>query len=77
MVAIAEEVKLQTFALDHADIGDIIDIDGGEIRLAGDGTKACKLRTVETHPVIVLLMAVLESLEHFGGIILTVSRCTA
>ena len=55
-----EKIQFQAFAFHHPDIGDITDDDFGKIRLSGDGTKTRKLRTVEFHPVVIVLMPVFE-----------------
>ena len=69
VVSETEEIEFQAFAFDHALVGEIGDTNFGKIGLSGDGTEAGELRAVETNPVVVLGMFVLESLEHLGGIV--------
>ena len=54
VIAETEQIQFQALAFHHFYIGNIIDVDGGEIRLAGDRTEAGKFRTVEAHPVIIV-----------------------
>ena len=72
MVTETEEIELQALALHHLDVGDIVDMDGGEIRLPGDGAEARELRAIEAHPIVVLRMLVGEGLQHLGRVILPV-----
>ena len=72
VVAEADEVELETLTLHHALIGEIADAYLCKVGLAGDGAKACELRAVELHPVVVLGVFVLERFEHLGSIVLTV-----
>ena len=74
MVAKAEEVELQALRLHHAHIGHIGDVDGGEIRLAGYGAEAGEFGTVELDEVVIVLMLVLEGLQHPRIIICGVFR---
>ena len=69
MVAEAEEIKLQAFALHHLDIRNVADANLGKIGLSRDGTQRCELGAVETHPLVIALVLVDESLEHLGRII--------
>ena len=69
MVAEAEQIELEALALDHADIRDILDAYLGEIRLPGDRTETREFRTVETHPVVILLMLVHKRLQHLRSIV--------
>ena len=69
MVAEREEIELQAFALHHPDIRNITYYDFGKVRLPGDGTKRGELGAVELHPVVVILMPVLKSLQHFWSIV--------
>ena len=72
VAAEAEEVELEALALHHAAVGDVVDADLGEVRLARDRAQARELRAVEAHPVVVLGVAVLEGLEDLGSIVLAV-----
>jgi len=63
-----EEVQFQGLGLHHAFAREIVDAYLGEIRLTGDGTQRGEFGTVETHPVVVVGMAVLEGLED-GGVV--------
>lgn len=69
VVTETEKIELETFALNHLDIRDIADTDFSEVRLPGDRTKTCKLRTVEAYPVVVPLMLVHKGLQHFRSVV--------
>jgi len=72
MVAEAEEIELETLALDHAHIRDIVDVDRRIVGLSGDGAEAGELGAVEAHPVVIALMLVGEGLQHLRGVVLAV-----
>ena len=59
-----EEVKLQALALHHPLTGDVEDFYLSKVRLSRNGAQRRKLRTVELHPVVVVLMKVLEGFQH-------------
>lgn len=63
VVAEAEQIQLQAFALDHAHIRYIIDVEMSEIGLSCLGAQGCEFRTVETYQVITILMLVDEGLK--------------
>ena len=67
-----EEIKFQALAFHHLHIRKIADTYLSKIRLSGNGTKAGKLRTVKTHPVIIFGMLIIKSFQYFGSIILLV-----
>jgi len=77
MAAEGEQIELERLRLHHLDIGDIGDDDVGKVRLASDGTQRGELRAIELHPVVVLLMRILESLKHFGCIVLLIEGALA
>ena len=52
----AEQVQLEGFALYHAFSRNIGDGNGGKIRLSGNRTQGCKLRTIELNKIIVIRM---------------------
>jgi len=64
-----EEVELQGLAFDHALGRDVGDRYRSEVRLARDGAQRRELRAVELDPVVVILMLVLESLQHSGIVV--------
>lgn len=72
VVAEAEQVQLERLALHHALARHIRDVDGCKVRLAGDRTEACKFRTVEAYPVIIVRMLVCKRFQYFRGIVLFV-----
>ena len=72
VVAETEEIELQTLALHHFHIGNVADADFRKIGLSRYRAKAGELRSVETYPVILTGMFVVECLQHFGGVILLV-----
>ena len=57
-----EEIELQTLALHHLDIRNVADANLGKVGLYCNSTQRCELGSVETHPVVVALMLVDESL---------------
>ena len=69
MIAKTEEIQLQTLRLHHPLTRNIQDLNLSKVRLPRDGTKRCKLRTVELNPIIVLRMLVLESLQNLRRIV--------
>ena len=70
----AEEVELETLALDHAYIGNVHDANLSKVRLSGNRAQRRELRAVEPHPVVVALMLVSECLEHLRSIVHAVLR---
>ena len=70
VIAEAEEVEFQALALHHSFVGQVADAYLGEVRLSGDGAECRELRAVEAHPIVVLRVFVLESLQHFGVVVL-------
>ena len=53
MTAEAEQIKFQTLAFHHLNVGDVADTYFCKVRLSGYGAQACKFGTVETYPVII------------------------
>ena len=72
VAAEAEEVELEALALDHPHVGDVADAQLREVRLARNRAQGRELRAVETHPIVVVAVLVLEGLEHAGIIVLAV-----
>ena len=64
VVAEAEKIELQRFALHHFYTGDIGDIDRGKVRLSGDGAQTGELGTVELYKVVTILVLVFKGLKH-------------
>ena len=69
VVAKAEEIEFEAFALHHLRSGNVADADFGKVGLSGDGTKRRELGTVELHPIIVAGMLVVKCLQHLGRIV--------
>ena len=63
LVAIRGEIKLERFALDAETIGRVIDIDPGEIGLAGHRTNRCEIIGFKMDPVIPTWRWIWKSLE--------------
>ncbi len=74
VVTKAEEIELETLALHHFHVGNIVDAYGGEVGLTGNGAETGKFRAIERYPVVVLLMFVYEGFQHLRCIILFVCR---
>ena len=74
MVAEAEQVEFQAFALDHAHTRDVVDDDVAKIGLARLGAQRGELGAIERHHIFILGVLVLESLEHIGTIIKLILR---
>ena len=72
MVSEAEEIQFQTLAFHHPYVRQIADTYLSKVRLACNRTKACKLRAIETHPIVILRMLVLERLQYLRSIVLTI-----
>ena len=66
MIAETEQVQFQAFTFYHPFAGNVLNVYGGKIGLRGNGAKACKFRAVETYPVIVVRMRILEGFEDVG-----------
>ena len=73
VIAEAEEIKFKTLALHHLYVGDVGYANLGEVGLTGDGAEGCKLRAVESYPIVVAGMFVYESLEHLRCVVVTVA----
>ena len=65
VVSEREEVELQALTLHHTFVRHIGDADFGKVRLARDGAERGEFRAVETHPVVVAGVLVLEGFQHF------------
>ena len=74
MIAEAEQIQLQTLALDHAHTRNIVDNDVTEVRLARLGAQRGELGTIERHHIFILGVLVLEGLEHVGAIVKLILR---
>ena len=62
VAAEAEQVELQTLALHHLDIGNIVDVDGGKVWLPRDGAEAGELWAIKAYPIVIARMLVGERL---------------
>ena len=69
VVAEAEEIELQTLALDHAHAGDVVDDDVAKVGLARLGTQRGELGAIERHHILILGVLVLEGLEYIGAVV--------
>ena len=72
MVAEAKEIKLEALAFHHQRTRDIINDNMSKIGLTCLGAQRSKLGTVERHQVIIFRVLVLEGLQHFRRIVVTV-----
>jgi len=64
VIAEAEQIELERFALYHLDVGHIADVDGSEVRLSGNRAEAGEFRAVEFHEVIAVRMFIVKSLQY-------------
>jgi hypothetical protein len=74
VVAEAEKIELEALGFNHFDIGNVTYADFREVRLPCNGAKRSELGTVETYPVVMVLVLVDKGLEHFGSIVVAVFR---
>ena len=74
MITEAEQIKFQTLAFHHLNVGDVADTYFCKVRLSGYGAQACKFGTVETYPVVIFRMLIIESLQYFRSIVLFILR---
>lgn len=74
VVAEAEKVELQRFALHHSFAWNVVDDDFRKIRLTGLRTEAGELRTIQGYKVIVLRMLVDERLQDLWRVVGWVNR---
>ena len=72
VIAEAEKVQLQRFALHHFFAGYVGYRDRREIRLSGNGTKACKFRAVKFYKVIVVRVLVQKCFQYLRSIIIRI-----
>ena len=63
------KIQFKRLAFYHFFIGHIADVNGGKIRLSGNGTQTGKFRTVEFYKVVVFGMFVLEKFQYLWTII--------
>lgn len=77
VIAEGEEIELQALTLHQLLVRYIGDVDGGEVRLAGNGTQAGKLRAVELDEVIVVRVLVAERFQHGGVVVRAVAGVLA
>ena len=69
MVAETEEIKFQALALHHLHIRNVADANLSKVWLSRNRTKRCKLRAIESYPVVIARMLVDKSLQHLWRII--------
>ena len=69
MVTEGEEIELQTLRLYHALGRNIHDLYLRKVRLSSDRTERRKLRTIELHPLVVVLMLVLKGFQYLWCIV--------
>ena len=65
VVAEAEEIEFQGFAFHHFDMGDVADVDGGKVGLAGHRAEAGELGADEFDEIVVVGMFVVERFQNF------------
>jgi len=69
VVTETEEIQLQTFTFNQFPIRNIAQVNGGKIRLSGNGAQTGKFGTIEFHPGVVLRVFIVEAFKHFGAVI--------
>lgn len=74
MVAEAEEIELEALALNHPVVRDIADADFRKVRLACNRAETGEFRAIETYPIIIFRMLVLEGFKYLRSIIHLVIR---
>lgn len=72
VVAEAEQIQLERFALDHFDIGHIADVNRRKVRLAGHRAEAREFRAVEFDEIVAVWMLVVKRLQHARIILVVV-----
>jgi hypothetical protein len=72
MVAETMEIELEALAFNHALVWNVTDAEFGEVGLSCNRTKGCELGTVETHPIVVVGVLVLEGFEDTGVVVVLV-----
>ena len=72
VIAKAEKIQLQRFALHHFFTGYVGYRDRCEIRLSGNGTKTCKFRAVKFYKVIVVRVLVQKCFQYLRSIIVRI-----
>ena len=65
----AKEIELQGFAFHQAFVGNVGNIDGGEIRLARHGAETGELGTIEFDKIIITGMLIGKALQNLRRII--------
>ena len=65
VIAEAEEIELEALALDHAHIGDVVDVDGRIVGLCRDGAEAGELGADEFDEIVVVGVFVVERFQNF------------
>ena len=74
VIAETEEIELEALALNHPVVRDIADADFRKIRLACNRAETGEFRAIETYPVIIFRMLVLEGFKYLRSIIHLVIR---
>lgn len=72
VVAKTEKIEFQALAFNHSLGWDVADAYLGKVGLTRDGAERREFGTIKSHPVVVFGMLVLESFEHFGGIVVAI-----
>lgn len=72
MVAEAKEVELEALAFNHLLVGDVANVDGGEVGLAGDGAEGGEFWAVEFDKVVIFLVAIFKGFEDRRGVFIAV-----
>ncbi len=63
LVSVRRQIKLKRLAFDAEMVGHVIDVDLGEIRLAGHRTDGSKIVCLKMNPVIAVGCGILEGLK--------------
>ena len=64
VIAETEQIQFERLALHHLLVGQVADVNRGEVGLAGNRAQRGELRTVELHEIIVFGMFVVERFEY-------------
>lgn len=74
VISETEKIELETLALHHFHIRDILYLYLCKVWLPCYWTERSKLRAIKLHPIIIIWMLVFEAFKHFWSIVLTILR---
>lgn len=75
VIAEAEQVQLERFALNHFDVRNVADVDRRKVWLASNRAQAGEFRAVEFYEIIAVRMLVVKRLQ-YARVIGVVVRCS-